>query len=217
MKRSKIYIVDDHSVVRLGIAQVIYKEKDMVVCGEAEKVSLAKAEIVENKPDIVLVDISMNGDRGGVELIKFLSKSKPPYPVLVVSMHDELTHIRSAMQAGAKGYFYKQDAVSNLPTAIRKVLKGHSYFSDSISDKITSLIADPQEIIDPPSVLNKREKEIFHLLGEGKRRYQVAEQLFISAKTVSTHVEAIKKKLGFSTASELAQYAIKYMQNNTDL
>lgn len=208
MNQAKVFIVDDHSVVRMGIAQIIGKEEDMTVCGESETLQQALAEIPNSEPDIVLVDISLSRD-SGLDLIQHLSSNSPAIPVLAVSMHDELVYIQSALQAGAKGYFHKHDQVCNIPVALRKILSGQSYFSEDIAAKMAEFISNQGSSTPQTNHLSHREKEILDLLGTGYRRQQIAEKLFISVKTVSAHIENLKTKLGLSSTDEVFQYAVR--------
>jgi len=212
MKTSKIFVVDDHPIVRYGIVQAIQQEADLVVCGEAGTLLGAKQNIQETQPDAVLVDISLH-DNNGIDLIKELAKNHPHCSVLVVSMYDELQYIKGAMQAGAKGYFHKDDEIANIPIAIRKILNQERYFSNSISLKLMECSSNEIEQLINPAQLTRREMDIMARLAEGKRRQQIADELNISTKTYSVHVENIKKKLNLPSSDEVTQYAIRWIQN----
>ncbi len=211
MNKIKVYIVDDHSVVRHGISQVIRTEEDMVVSGESGELELARREISLNLPDIVLLDISLN-DENGIELIQYLNTRHPGISVMVLSMHDEQIYVKCSLEAGAKGYFHKNDSVTNIPHAIRRIIEGGSYFSEEISDTILHVITNRQPTDEQINKLSIREKRIFRLLGEGKRRHHISELLYISPKTVSSHIEKIKTKLNSKTTDDVIQGAYEWVQ-----
>ncbi len=211
MKRLKVYIVDDHPFIRLGVSQVINQEDDMIVCGESDDLRYAKEEIACIIPDVVLIDISLKNDNG-IDLIIYLSDHYPGIPVMVLSMHDELIYIKYSIEAGATGYFHKNESVENLPYAIRKIVGGGNYFSEEISHIIMKIIKDRSVGTNCIDNLTPREKKIFQYLGEGKRRNHISEALCISPKTVSSHIENIKHKLKIQTTEILIQYAINYIE-----
>ncbi|MFH1743289.1 MAG: response regulator transcription factor [bacterium] len=208
-EKTKILIVDDHPLLRAGIAQVIQREVDLIVCAEAATVSHALEEIEHTKPDLLIVDLSLE-DGSGLDLIDAVNKRDKPIPVLVISMHDESMYIERAFQAGAKGYLLKRDALANATVAIRKILKGDLYASDRVlSSMVAVMKRDPAVDINPGDLLTEREMEVFRLIGQGYRRGQIAEMLHVSAKTVETHFERMKSKLGFKTTAELSQWAVQ--------
>ncbi len=208
MKTIQVYILDDHPVVRHGITQVINKEADMAVCGNAGELKQAINDIPQLFPDIVLADLSLNHE-SGIDCIHYLKTAQIEIPILVLSMHDELIYIKCSLEAGAKGYFHKNDSIMNIPLAIRKIVAGGSYFSDEISPLVLDVIANRSVESDSIDTLTPREKEIFRFLGEGKRRHQISEHLYISPKTVSAHIEKIKMKLNCSSSEEVSAYAVQ--------
>ncbi|RJP20338.1 MAG: DNA-binding response regulator [Candidatus Omnitrophota bacterium] len=209
----KVFIVDDHPVVRFGISQAINQETDMGVCGDSGELDHAKAEIQRLSPDIVLLDISLKNDNG-INLIHDLASTNPGLPVLALTMHDEQIYVKCSLEAGAKGYFHKDDSIKNIPIAIRTIISGESYFSKNILNTLCQTFANHSDHDDSIEKLSPREMEIFRLLGERKRRHHIAEQLFVTPKTVSAHIENIKTKLNISTSDEVTEYAVWWIRQN---
>jgi DNA-binding NarL/FixJ family response regulator len=203
--------VDDHPIVRERLAELISQEADLAVCGEAEDAREALAAVKALSPDIAIVDITLK-DTYGIELIKQLKELYPRLPVLVLSMHDESLYGERALRAGAKGYLTKQEATKKVIDAIRRVLAGEIYVSEKLSATLLRKVAGVKSEGGgtPVDVLTDRELEVFQLLGQGLSVRQIAENLFVSAKTVEAHREHIKQKLKLKTSSELLRYAIEY-------
>ena len=207
----KILLVDDHPIVRERLAELIAQEDDLSVCGEAEDSNQAIKAARELQPDLAIVDITLK-DTYGIELIKHLKEILPKLPVLVLSMHDESLYGERALRAGAKGYLTKQEATKKIVDAIRRILRGEIYVSDKLAGALVRKIAGGKEegggnLVD---VLTDRELEVFQLLGQGLTVREVADRLFVSAKTVEAHREHIKQKLNFKTSNELLRFAIQY-------
>ena len=208
--KSRVLLVDDHPVVRRGLALMIDAEPDLTVCGEAESYEQAVASIDRLKPDVAVVDISLGG-RSGIDLIKDVRGKKPDLPILVLSMHDESLQAERALRAGAKGYIMKREATSNVIGAIRHVIKGGIYVSDRISARLLGKMADaPAGTRSPLERLSDRELEIFNLIGQGLSPRTIAERFGLSVKTVEAHRENIKGKLGLSSSNELIRYAVQH-------
>jgi DNA-binding NarL/FixJ family response regulator len=210
-RRSKVFVVDDHPIVRQGLALLINREPDMVVCGEAEEAHSAQRAIDSVQPDILVVDISLNGP-DGIELVKTVRVRSASLPVLVLSMHDESIYAERALRAGANGYIMKQEATEKVLVAIRRILKGEIYLSDHISSKmlqqyVRGSVTGRQS---PVAGLSDRELEVFRLVGEGHGTRQIAEALHLSVKTVETYQAHIKEKLSLKNARELVQHAIEW-------
>ncbi len=210
--KKKVLVVDDHPIVREGLADLINKEKDIVVCGCAKDIPETIEAIKKLDPDVVTIDISLEG-ASGLELIKDIKTRFPGLPVLALSMHPESFYAERAVRAGAKGYITKQEATKNVITAIRKVLGGGLYLSETMKEKLLhSLVSDRESdaSVSPIDRLTDRELEVFSLLGQGRGTRQIAEQLCLSIKTIETYRSRIKEKLNLSSGSELLQYAFQW-------
>ncbi|MEN6427239.1 MAG: response regulator transcription factor [Phycisphaerales bacterium] len=211
-----VLIVDDHPIVRQGLAQLINQEHDLVVCGQAEDAHEAMQAVRESQPDMVIVDISLK-DTSGVELIKDLQVQHPDLPVLTLSMHDEAVYGERALRAGARGYIMKQEATEKVVTAIRRVLAGEIYVSDGMAAKMVSKLVGGvgKKTGSLVERLSDRELEVFRMLGEGYNTREMAEKLHLSVKTIETYRAHIKDKLALQDASELLRSAIQWV--NTEL
>lgn len=214
--RSRILLVDDHAVVRYGIAQLINRQNDLVVCGEEEDASRAMTAIGVLKPDLVIADISLK-DSSGLELMRNIKVQYPKLPVLVVSVHDESIYAEIAFRAGALGYLMKQEAVEKILTAIRRVLAGSIYVSDSQAARMLQQQVRGQNTIQesPVKSLSDRELEVFQLIGQWKKTKEIASQLHLSIKTIEYYREQIKRKLNLKSAAELTHYATSWVQRET--
>jgi len=205
--------VDDHPIVRQGLAELIDPEPDLEICGEAEDAAGALRTIEESGPDLAVVDISLK-DSSGIELIKDLKVRFPDLVVLVLSMHDESFYAERVLRAGAKGYITKDEATEDVILAIRKLLDGGFYLSEKMSAKMLSkFVEGPSETGGMPiERLTDRELQVFELIGRGISTRNVAVKLHLSIKTVESHRENIKRKLKLDNATELLQHAIKWVQ-----
>jgi len=210
--RKKIFIVDDHPMMREGLAQLITEENDLAVCGEADDAAQALEQIEKLKPDLALVDITLRSS-SGLELIKDLAIRSPQTAVLVISMHDESLYAERVLRAGGRGYVMKQEGGKKLMEAIRHVLSGKTYVSEKISAKILDLFSGrPTESASPVERLTDREFEVFRLIGQGLSTKQIADKLRVSGKTVEVHRVNIKQKLSIGTAAELIRFAVRWME-----
>ncbi|MFT5207670.1 MAG: DNA-binding NarL/FixJ family response regulator [Candidatus Omnitrophota bacterium] len=212
----KIMIVDDHPIMRRGLAELIHLEDDLVMCAEAESISTALELIKLHKPKLILVDLSLK-DENGLELVKDIKVRFPAVLMLVLSMHDETFYAERALRAGARGYIMKQQAPSLIVIAIRRILSGEVYLSDTMSAKILRKIAGEKntKIESPVDSLSDRELEVFRLLGSGLGTRQIAKKLSRSVKTVESYREHIKLKLDLKDSSELVQNAIQWSKINS--
>lgn len=208
----RIYLVEDHPVMREGYASLISREPDLEICGEAESAEQGFAEIPAAKPDLVLIDLSLPGVNG-IELIKRLAALGSCGRVLVVSAHDELLYAERAIAAGARGYLMKHVSAGLVVGAIRKVLDGQLYLSDRVRERlIMSRIAQtsgPTSSVDP---LTDREIEVFEHFGHGRTTVEIAKRLGLSPKTVESHRANIKRKLGIEHAPEFVQRAVLWVE-----
>src|SRR4051812_15221957 len=194
--KTRVVLVDDHPVVRQGLARLINDEADLTVCAEADGAAAALEVIQQLKPDLVVVDISMGGT-DGIELIKDLRVRFPGLPALVLSMHDESLYAERVLRAGAKGYVMKQEAPEKVMTAIRRVLAGEVYVSEKIAGRLLKAMSGTKGPASesPLDRLSDRELQVFRLIGSGLSVREIADKLFLSVKTIETHREHIKEKL----------------------
>ncbi|MGO9445845.1 MAG: response regulator [Thiobacillaceae bacterium] len=211
--RTRVLLVDDHAVVRYGIAQLINQQGDLVVCGEEEDASHALSAIGRLKPAIVTADISLK-DSSGLELMRNIKAQYPGLPVLVVSAHDETVYAEIAFRAGALGYLMKAEALEKIVPAIRRVLSGNIYVSDALAARMLQRQVrghtDVQQ--SPVKGLSDREKEVFQLIGRWKKTKEIAQELHLSIKTIEYYREQIKQKLELKSAVELTQHATSWVQ-----
>jgi DNA-binding NarL/FixJ family response regulator len=211
LKKTKfrILLVDDHPILRQGLARLINEQKDLMVCGEFEEAAKALDSIEEIKPDAAIVDISLKG-ASGIELLKNIKIRFPSLHVLVLSMHDESLYAERALRAGASGYIMKQEATEQVLVALRRVLGGEIYLSEIMSSKLMhQLVGGKPTAGSLLERLSDRELEIFGLIGQGRGTRQIAEQLHLSVKTVESHRAHIKEKLNLKNATELVHRAIQ--------
>jgi DNA-binding NarL/FixJ family response regulator len=211
--KCKVFLVDDHPIVRQGLALFIDREPDLMVCGEADDATSALQAIGESTPDFVVLDISLDGP-DGLELLKTLRVRYPNLPVLVLSMHDESVYAERALRAGANGYIMKQEATDRVLTAIRQILGGDVYLSDRLTKRMLQQFVNGSiSPRDPLSKLSDRELEVYRLIGAGHGTRQIADELHVSTKTVESYQAHIKEKLSLRNARELVQHAVEWSVN----
>ncbi|MGI9070927.1 MAG: response regulator transcription factor [Bryobacteraceae bacterium] len=214
MKR-KVLVVDDHPIVREGLAQMINREIDLSVCGAAADMQNAVQLIEALKPDILIVDISLDGP-DGLDLLKHIRTQAPGLPVLILSMHDESIYAERALRAGANGYMMKQEATNNVLDALRRILNREVYVSPPIANKMLQQFvggAGTYKTHSSVNDLSDRELEVLRLIGAGHGTRQIAEELHLSVKTVETHQAHLKEKLVLRNSRELVQYATRWSMN----
>ncbi len=213
MAKKKVLIVDDHPVVRQGLAAFINGEDDFVVCGDAEDAESAIRLINERAPDIIIADLSMKG-AGGIELAAAV-KSRFDIPVLILSMHDENFYAERAIRAGARGYIMKKESMDTVVKALHDILEGKIYVSDMLKDRLLGrLLAMPADASSSPlDSLTNREMDVFQRIGRGLSNRHIAQELSLSVKTVETYRSRIIDKLKLKDSSELALYAVKWSQS----
>jgi DNA-binding NarL/FixJ family response regulator len=213
---AKVLLVDDHPIVRQGLAQLLEQENDLIVCGEADDARGALEAIDRLKPDIAIVDIMLK-DINGIELIKKIKSRLGKLPVLVMSMHDESLYAERALRAGARGYIMKEEATDKMLIAIRRVMQGEIYLSERMISRILHRLADGKSQADSPlDRLSDRELEVFRLIGEGLGTRQIAERLTVSVKTIESYRAHIKEKLELNTSTEVMHQAVQWVQNGGD-
>jgi DNA-binding NarL/FixJ family response regulator len=211
--RKRVLLVDDHAVVRYGIAQLLSREGDLVVCGEEEDAGNALDTIRRLTPDLVIADLSLK-DSSGLELARNLKVEFPTLPILVVSAHDEAVYADVALRAGAMGYLMKDDALGQVVAAARRVLAGDIYLSQTQTARmlLRQRRSHTPSNTSPAEILTDRELDVFQLIGRWKRTGQIAAELHLSVKTIEYYREQIKRKLNLSTAAELTQRATTWAQ-----
>ena len=209
--KARVMLVDDHPIVRQGLANLIDAEDDLFVCAQVESADEALAALPEARPDVLVIDVAL-GQRSGLELVKDVRAHWPDMPMLVLSMHDELLYAERALRAGAKGYIMKQEATEKVMEGIRRVLGGELYVSEKMAARLMNQAVSnkgvPQE--NPLSRLSDRELEVFSMIGHGVGTREIAKKLFLSVKTVEAHREHIKEKLNLKNGTELMRYAVQY-------
>jgi DNA-binding NarL/FixJ family response regulator len=206
-------LVDDHPFMRAGLAQLIDRQPDLVVVGEAGNPADALKELTRTKVDLVLSDITMPGRRG-VEFIKDLQAVHPALPILVVSMHDEVIYAERVLRAGARGYIMKEAGGENLLQAIRLVLSGQVYVSPPMAAKLLGGFSGPKARASssPFAQLSDREFEVFQLVGHGSSTREIAKELGLSPKTVDVHRMNIRAKLELKDATALVRHAVRWVE-----
>lgn len=209
--KKTVLIIDDHPLMRQGLAMLINQQKDMLVCGEAEEAHAAMQCIAHKRPDIVILDLTLKGP-DGLELLKTIRATDPDLPVLILSMHDETIYAERALRARANGYIMKQEATEKVLVAVRRILDGDVYLSDNMSRKMLQQYIDgsPSLLESRIASLSDRELEVFCRIGEGRATREIAEELHLSIKTVETYQAHIKEKLGLRSGRELIQHAIQW-------
>lgn len=209
--RKRVLVIDDHPLLRQGLAMLINQQQDMEVCGEAEEAHAAMRNIAQFRPDIVILDISLKGP-DGLELLKSIRALYPDLPVLVLSMHDEAIYAERALRARANGYIMKQEATEKVLVALRRIFKGDVYLSDNMSKKMLQqyIAGAPSLLQSRIASLSDRELEVFRRIGEGRGTREIAEELHLSIKTVETYQAHIKDKLSLRSGRELIQHAIQW-------
>jgi DNA-binding NarL/FixJ family response regulator len=214
--RRNILIVDDHPFMRAGLAQLIERQPDLHVSGEAGDPAEAIRALAKSKPDLILTDLTMPG-RSGLEFIKDLKAADATLAILVVSMHDEVVYAERALRAGARGYIMKEAGGENLLAAIRQVLRGEVYVSPRMSARILDDLSarKPRGSSSPIEKLTDREFEVFQLIGHGKSTRDIATQLHLSTKTVDVHRSHIKEKLELKDVTALIRHAVRWVETQT--
>jgi DNA-binding NarL/FixJ family response regulator len=210
--KKRILIVDDHQILRRGLAMLINMEPDLEVCGEAEDVQGGIEAVAQTTPDLVLTDISLKNSNG-VQLIKLVTAAHPRIPLLAVSMHDESIYAERALRAGARGYITKKEAEEKIIEAIHQVLSGKIYLHESASEQVMQRLLGNEDP-EPSGLLSDREFEVFCLIGRGLRPSAISRELNLSVKTVETYQANIKLKLKLSSAKELNEYSIMWAKTS---
>jgi DNA-binding NarL/FixJ family response regulator len=208
--KARIVVVDDHAIVRQGLAELINDQPDLVTCGEADSPPQAMKVIADTKPDLVVADITLAGG-DGIELSRQIHDTWPKLAILVLSMHDESLYAERVLRAGAMGYVMKQEPQETVMAAIRRVLQGETYLSERMAAKLLRSFRGARSTADaaPLERLSDRELQIFRMIGQGRSVKDIAQALFLSPKTVEAHKEHIKQKLNLRSSNDLLRYAIE--------
>jgi len=210
-RKRRIFLVDDHPLVREGLTNLINGQNDLIVCGDAEDSAGAISGIEKTRPDVVLVDISLKNE-SGLELVKNLESQFPLVALIVLSMHDEALYAERALRAGARGYVMKRESTKSVLASIRRVLEGGVYVSERVVNSMARRFSSSSKGAEssPVERLSDRELEIFRLLGQGRTTAQIAEDLHLSLKTVQAYCARAKEKFGVSSLGELLRAAIRW-------
>ena len=211
-RKRNVLIVDDHPLLRDGLAKVINQQPDLAVCGEAADARAGLAAAAKLRPDVVIADLTMD-EGNGLDLIKDLHLRQPGLPVLVLSMHHEDLYAERAVRAGARGYVMKREPVAAVLAALRKVLAGQMALSEEMVRRLLDAPARARKAAaaSPADVLSDRELEVFRLLGQGSGTRQIAEKLRLATSTVESYRAGIKQKLGLARATELVARAAQFV------
>ncbi|MGM0507064.1 MAG: response regulator transcription factor [Bacteroidota bacterium] len=214
-KKHTVYIVDDHPLMRKGMAMTLDLEIDIDVVGQSESAEEALQEIPKKSPDLAILDISLPG-MNGIELIKNLLVHLPDLKILIVSRHDEELYAERAIRAGARGYLMKLEAGDTLVTAARRVLSGNLYLSEQIGTAMIMKLAGGKNegTDDPLQLLSDRELEVFELTGKGLTTQEIASKLHVSVKTVESYRARIKEKMDLKSANDLLRRAVQWTDRN---
>ena len=209
--KRRVFIVDDHSLVREGLTNLINSQSDLMVCGEAKDSSEAIDAITKELPDVAIIDISLTNE-SGLELIKSLAKQFPQVAVVVLSMHDETLYAERALRAGARGYVMKHETSKSVLASIRRVIAGDIYVSERIVNRMALRLTSARRraASSPVERLSDRELEIFRLLGQGRTPSEIARDLNLSLKTVQAYCARAKEKFGVTSLTELLRAAIRW-------
>jgi DNA-binding NarL/FixJ family response regulator len=212
----RVFLVDDHPIVRRGFQLLLGMEPDLEVCGDADNAPEALASILQMQPDVAIVDLSLRAS-SGMDLVKQLRTQCPKIKILVFTMKAEQLYAERALRAGANGYMTKEEGAEKAISAVRELMQGKTYLSPQLTASIMSRLSygrDERRSID---LLSDRELEILELIGNGLASRQIADQLRLSIKTVESHREHIKLKLGLKRANELTQFAFNWTNRPQDL
>jgi DNA-binding NarL/FixJ family response regulator len=214
--KSRVFIVDDHTMFREGLRQLIEYDPGLTVCGDAADAQKAMEGISQSNPDVVMVDITL-ADSSGLDLVRNIKNKYEDLPVLVVSMHEESLYAERALRSGAMGYVMKNEPAKTVIAAIRSVLRGEMYLSQKMSSSVITrfIHGENEQPMSPLEILSDRELEVFRMLGQGKGTRQIAQDLEVSIPTVQSFRNRIKEKLHLKTAPELVLHAIHWVQSES--
>lgn len=210
--KRRVLIIDDHVMMRDGVAEIIEHAEDLSVCGTASTANEGLDALNKLKPDLVLVDITLPG-KNGIEFIKDARAMQPGLRVLVMSMHDESLYADRVLRAGGRGYIRKQEGGDKLIEAMRRVLRGEIAVSEKMTGRLLETFSGRKTMDSPLEGLSDRELEVFQLIGQGKTMKEIADELHLSPKTIEVHRSNIRKKLHITSAAELVAYAARWSES----
>jgi len=210
-RKSRVFIVDDHPLVREGLTNLINGQDDLIVCGEAKDSAQAINGLGKARPNVALIDISLENE-SGLELVKQLKTQFPQVALIILSMHDEALYAERALRAGAQGYVMKHETSKSVLASIRQVLGGGVYVSERIVKRMALKLTSSRKpiISSPVERLSDRELEIFRLLGQGRTTSEIAADLNLSLKTVQAYYARAKEKFGVTSLTDLLRAAIRW-------
>jgi len=212
-RKAKIFLVDDHPLVREWLANLIEKNSDLTICGEAEDAPTALEAIAKLKPDLAIIDLSL-GSGSGIDLIRSIRSSFPNVAMIVLSMHDERVYAERTIRAGARGYVMKRESTKKIIDAIHEVLKGNLYLSKEMTELLVEkfISSDPEHVGLPLAQLSDRELEVFKLIGQGYDINEIAATLNVNHKTIHTYSTRIREKLKLASSAELLREALRWSE-----
>ncbi len=217
-KSGRVLVVDDHPIVRLGVASILDGAHDLECCGGLSEPSEVLAAVEAHRPDLVIADLRL-GESSGLTLLRTLQERPDPVPVLVLSMHDETVYAERALQLGARGYVMKGAPAAELLQAVRAVLGGNIYLSAAMTRRIVNRLGGKASADEPRNgpldLLTNRELEVFELLGQGHTIRTIAKRLALGVKTVETHRQHIKEKLNVSSSTEVVRRATLWVESGS--
>ena len=210
-KSLRVFIVDDHPLVRERLIAALQQQPDIQVCGQAEDARSALPAMNEAAPDVAIVDLSLKGS-SGLDLIKDIAEQQPRVRVVVLSMHEEVFYAERALRAGARAYVMKRESTGHIVEAVRQVAEGRLYANPALLAKLTErMLGRSQSVnLDPVETLSDRELDVFRRLGAGRSTREIADELSVSIKTVQVYCARIKEKFGLASASELVREAVRW-------
>jgi DNA-binding NarL/FixJ family response regulator len=210
---TRILIVDDHPIFRMGMTELLNQEEGFSVCAVAEDIHSARKALIETEPDMAVVDISLAADNG-LDLVKEIVKGGRNIPVLVLSMHDESVWAERAIRAGARGYIMKKEASESIVVAIRNILKGKTHISESMMAHLLDKFQINPEFQNAPTenALTDRELDVYRQIGAGLSTREIAVKMGLSVKTIGTYRDRIKQKLCLKSAAELTRCAVLWAE-----
>ncbi len=214
--KAKIFLVDDHPLVREWLANLIEKNSDLTICGEAEDAPTALEAIAKLKPDLAIIDLSL-GSGSGIDLIRSIRSSFPNVAMIVLSMHDERVYAERTIRAGARGYVMKRESTKKIIEAIHEVLKGNFYLSKEMTELFVEkfMSSDSEHIGLPITQLSERELEVFKLIGQGYEINEIAKTLSLNHKTIHTYCTRIREKLKLNSSAELLRAALRWTETHS--
>jgi DNA-binding NarL/FixJ family response regulator len=213
---TKILVVDDHPIFRMGMTELLNQEESFSVCAAAEDIRSARKVLMEEQPDLAVVDISLAADNG-LDLVKEIVSGERNIPVLVLSMHDESVWAERAIRAGARGYIMKKEASESIVTAIKNILNGKIHISETMMAHLLDKFQINPEFQNAPTenMLTDRELEVYRQIGAGLSTREIAAKMHLSAKTIGTYRDRIKQKLCLKSGAELTRCAVLWAEKDS--